>query len=67
MFQDGSAGSVANGCKLQQQVGERMEGIMDDLDVTQAQDGSGIRASTGVNQHGRTSEDGKKVYREPDR
>ncbi|WP_280950959.1 hypothetical protein [Rhizobium aegyptiacum] len=40
---------------------------MDDLDATQAKDGSRTQASTGVNQHGRTSEDGKKVYREPDR
>lgn len=47
------AGSVANACKLQQQVSERMEDIMDDLDATQATDGSGTQASTGTNQHGR--------------
>ncbi|WP_281035989.1 hypothetical protein [Rhizobium ruizarguesonis] len=40
---------------------------MDDLDATQAKDGSRTQASTGVNQHGSTSEVGKKVYREPDR
>ncbi len=32
---------------------ERMEDIMDDLDATQATDGSGTQASTGTNQHGR--------------
>jgi len=53
IFQDGSIGSVANACKLLQQVGARMEDIMDDLDGTQAKDGSGTQASTGVNQHGR--------------
>jgi hypothetical protein len=30
-----------------------MEDIMDDLDATQATDGSGTQASTGTNQHGR--------------
>jgi hypothetical protein len=66
IFQEGSAGSVANACKLQQQVGARMEDIMDDLDATQAKDGSGTQASTGRSTAG-TSEDGKKVYRDADR
>jgi hypothetical protein len=30
-----------------------MEDIMNDLDATQAKDGPGTQASTGVNQHGR--------------
>lgn len=53
IFQDGSAGSVANACKLQQPIGERMEDIMDDIDATQAKDGSGTQASTGTNPHER--------------
>lgn len=39
---------------------------MDDLDATQAKDGSGTQASTGRSTAG-TSEDGKKAYWEPDR
>ncbi|MBY5412938.1 hypothetical protein HFO61_07850 [Rhizobium leguminosarum] len=39
-----------------------MEDIKDDIDATQAKDGSGTQASTSVNQHGRTSKDGKKAF-----